>query len=116
MRIIGHGARVAQRSPKCSLCGRAIRKGETYSWSTNIADYAPYTWNQCLHCSALVHAIDTDAGAYGWYDDDYGYRADEVAEYEPRSVSVLRLKAMWNRQWERRDGDLYALPAQERAR
>lgn len=101
------GQRKARKAHHCSLCGRTIEPGETYEYQINIYDEHIYTWKECAHCDAMRCRIDFS----GWagYPDE-GIDADDIGEYEPRSIAEARLIVGWRTKWRRKDGTLREVP------
>lgn len=68
MEVLREDRRKARRDYVCGLCGRPIKKGETYDNQTNKFDGRLYTFRSHAHCSALCSKIwdfanpDPDAG------------------------------------------------------
>jgi hypothetical protein len=84
-----------------------IQPGETYRRSAAMDGGTAWTWRECAHCEVLLQwLVRTDAL---WGGDD-GYSQDSVVEWEPESLSDLRLKACWKQKWTRRDGALMPVP------
>lgn len=101
MTFFSHSWPTARKENRCDDCGRTIRPGEVYRRGFG-ADGIVWTWKECAHCSTLVHLIE--------WDGSDGYGLDDFVEWEPGHVSHLRLKALWRKKWERRDGTLYPIP------
>lgn len=91
---------VARKPHRCNDCGRIIRPGEKYRKGSGMDGSTAWTWRECEHCTWLVHLIP--------WDDEYGDQ--DFADWEPYTLAHLRLKAMWLKRWQRRDGSLYPLP------
>jgi ribosomal protein L24E len=97
---------VARKLHTCQMCSRLIAPGERYTRQRAIGDDGPYVWKECAHCSAMVDLLDID-----WHDyQDEGWGPDAMFEYDPDTVKVMRLKALWRKRWTRRDGSLYPIP------
>lgn len=104
--VMSQATPTARKPHRCELCGRTIHPGERYDRSSNLGDGHLYTWKECLHCkalAALLWALDVP-------DYDYGLGPDDVGEWEPQTVPLLRLKALFLRRWTRTDGTLYPVP------
>ncbi|GEL47427.1 hypothetical protein CHO01_25430 [Cellulomonas hominis] len=103
---------MARTEHPCSMCGRTIRPGERYHRSSQVNDGHAYTWRNCAHCEVLSELL--------WWldvpDPDYGLGADDVSEWEPETAAHLRLKALWDRGWTRKDGALHPVPRIVRCR
>lgn len=93
----------ARKAHTCELCGRVIDPGETYHRYDGIYEGRALTWKQCQHCDAAVRAFDIE----GWDD---GVGPDDMGEWEPRTVTELRNKVYYSRQWRRPNGELYPVP------
>lgn len=102
---------VARKPHGCGWCGRTIQPGEKYDRASYIwEDGQLYTWAGCLHCLEFIRII-------GWHvldPDAEGVSEDDLNEWEPASLFELRLKALWRKNWARRDGTLYAIPEDTR--
>lgn len=97
-------ARVPHR---CDLCGRTIRPGETYRRCAVFDEGTAWTWRECAHCDSVREIALVEV-----YGSEYGEGL--IAQWEPREIHHLRLKAMWRRKWIRHDGSLYPVPAKVR--
>ena len=91
----------ARKQHRCDDCFRAIQPGEKYRRATYVDDTL-WTSIECLHCIAIVKHVE--------WNSDEGYWWQDFADWEPETVSHLRLKALWRKQWTRRDGTLYPIP------
>lgn len=94
----------ARKAHTCELCGRTIRAGETYHRYEGIFEGSPTSWKECEHCAAAIREFDIE----GW--EGYGVGPDEMGDWEPRTVTELRNKVYYSRQWRRPNGDLYPMP------
>lgn len=108
MITLGETNPVARVQHRCNLCGRRIEPGEQYNRQRNIHDGRAYTFKDCAHCQAMVQTYNRLEG--DWYDAWEGYTQDDLHEYEPTTMPGARLRAMFRRQWRRRDGGLYDVP------
>lgn len=97
---------VARKDHRCDLCDRIIGPGERYNRQRNIGEDGPYVFKVCAHCCALVRLTT----ATDWADDDAGYAADDICEWEPGTIWEARLRAQYRRKWRRLDGRLYPVP------
>lgn len=100
--VLGDETPVARKEHVCQLCGRKIRPGEQYHRQRNIGDDGPYVFKNCAHCQAMLPRVD--------YDEWFGYTEEEFWEFEPETISDLRMKVQHRRKWTRRDGTLYPIP------
>ena len=99
---------VARVMHRCDLCQRLINPGERYNRQRVIGDDGPYVFKDCAHCEAAVKILNEVEG--DWYDSEFGYSAYDFAEFDPTTIQTARLRAMWKRQWRRRDHELYPVP------
>lgn len=90
----------ARKPHRCEDCGRTIRPGEKYRKGSGMDGSTAWTWRECEHCTCLVHLLDRDDS----------YSDEDFINWEPTTLAHLRLKAMWLKKWERRDGSLYPAP------
>lgn len=105
--VLSEGWRHATVQHRCQLCGRVIESAERYRAQTNKGDDGIYTWKECIHCVGLVHETTVLCDADLWGE---GYGPDTVIDWEPVDLRELRLKALWRKQWRRKDGALYPVP------
>lgn len=109
-----HSTRPRARTPHpCDSCGRTIEPGELYDRQF-IADGHVWVYKECRHCSALVLLWHL----YEWTYDE-GYTRDTFEEYGSDVAHLDRMRdarwyVQWRRQWRRRDGTLYPIPAAPR--
>lgn len=105
--VLHEGWRLATTQHRCQLCGRTIGPGERYFVQTNKGDDGVYAWKECEHCLSLLRETTAlcDCDLYG-----EGYGPDTVVDWEPVDLRELRLKALWRKQWRRKDGTLYPVP------
>lgn len=56
--------RVARKAHRCSLCGGAIKAGDSHHVSTNVWDGRVYDWRTCTPCNAdgIIHEVYDWAG------------------------------------------------------
>lgn len=87
----------------CNLCNRVIRPGEVYVKGVGMDGATAWTWRECAHCDTI-----RDLRRNEWDIDEYDWQT--IADWEPKTVHQLRLKALWRRGWERADGSLYPVP------
>ena len=106
--FLGSTNPVARKEHYCDLCNRIITPGERYNRQCNVGDDGLYTFRACGHCQALIRAFNGESD--WWYDTDFGYSYEDIADYRPGSVATARLLIGWRRKWRRRDGSLYPLP------
>lgn len=97
--------RKAAKSHRCELCNRDIEKGERYLRSANISEGTAWTWIECAHCDSLRDLVVRQSGLRG-----EGYGPDLIGEWDPPTIGLLRLKAMWQKSWRNLHGDLYPVP------
>lgn len=97
----------ARTEHQCNDCHRTIRPGETYRRGV-VMDGTAWTWKECVHCEVLIDWLYRSNEV--WDGEDYG--PDTFADWEPRTLSDLRLKANWRRKWTRRDGSLVPIPTE----
>lgn len=90
----------ARKEHRCSDCRRTIHPGEKYRRGAGMDGEQAWTWKDCEHCYWLLQIIP--------WDDEY--HPETFDEWEPDSVSELRLKALWLKKWTRADGSLYPVP------
>jgi len=95
---------VARKEHRCELCRRTIRPGEKYRRGVGLDGSTAFTFKECRHCRAVMDLADPTAG-----DSEYDF--DVLGEWDPYGVTETRWKVQWARGWERRDGDLYPVPA-----
>lgn len=92
----------------CEMCGRRIDPGEKYQRQGCVYDGRAYTFKCCAHCDALLRLFpDTVENA------DDGYTAENLWEWEPRTIPAARLRAQVRRRWRNLAGDLYPIPTRE---
>ena len=94
----------ARKPHKCYVCYRIISPGEKYERRAGCWEGSFGVWKECTHCTALIKVYDIE----GW--DDYAPGPDDVGEWEPESISGLRAKVHWRKDWRRPDGTLYPVP------
>jgi len=85
------------------MCRRVIRPGETYLRGAGMDGSYAWTWRECAHCDAI-----RDLPRNEWGIEEYDWQT--IADWEPRTVHLLRLKALWQKGWERKDCSLYPVP------
>lgn len=96
---------MARKDHRCHWCSRIISAGEGYHRRAARSVDGFHVWKGCDHCCALVRIFDfTDPSYWG------GISEDDFADYIPRTLSELRLKVLWCKQWRRKNGDLYPVP------
>jgi len=95
----------ARKQHVCEDCGRIIRSGEKYRRTAGLDGGTAWTYKECRHCSATLSLW------YGEIVHDYEYAADDFAWWEPSSVTGLRAKVNFRRQWTRADGSLVEVPS-----
>lgn len=105
--------RTARKAHRCDLCDRTIQPGETYESSTNIWEGSFLTWKACGHCCVMIALLYAARDSGFDPNNDEGYDSDSVREWEPGTPAYLRLKALWQMQWTRRDGTLHPVPCKE---
>ena len=98
-----HARPTARKTHRCMLCARIIRPGEQYLRGAGMDGSHAWTWKECAHCDAI-----RDVARAAVYDDEYD--DDLIGEWDPETLAHLRLKAMWKRQWTKRDGTLWPVP------
>jgi hypothetical protein len=94
---------VARKVHCCESCARVIAKGEKYTRWTGKWDDEFSTYAECEQCSLAVKLWEIE-------NADGAHNMDTFSDWEPRTVTELRAKEYWRREWTRPDGTRYEVP------
>lgn len=97
----------ARKEHWCNLCSRVIRVGEKYHSQSNLSNGGFYVFKDCAHCRAMWMLC-------GIEDDGDGVTTESFVDFEPPDIPELRMKVLWLKKWQRADGTLYDVPAEEK--
>ena len=94
----------ARKPHICDTCGRTIQAREIYRRGAGMDGATAWTWKECAHCELLIAWL----GRINYLEEEYC--PEVIEEWEPETLSDLRLKACWAKRWTFQSGALMPPP------